>query len=74
MFAPSFGIPEDPAMGTAVFLMLHGIVGHNTCFTCEQGTKMGRRIILHVRTGSDIAAAIEVGGCVAPLVEVVMTL
>jgi trans-2,3-dihydro-3-hydroxyanthranilate isomerase len=70
MFAPELGVTEDPATGSstgplAAFMMKHGLVGGDdgTTFISEQGTKMGRRSLLHVmvhgKNGSD---AIEVGG------------
>jgi trans-2,3-dihydro-3-hydroxyanthranilate isomerase len=70
MFAPHLGVPEDPATGSATgplaaFMMKHGLVRSDdgTTFTSEQGTKMGRRSLLHIsvhgKNGSD---GIEVGG------------
>ena len=56
MFAPEYGIVEDPATGSstgplAAFMMQHGLVSNKdgTRFVSEQGTKMGRRSLLHVR-------------------------
>ena len=82
MFAPEYGIPEDPASGScvgplAVFMMRHGLVSPagDTRFVCEQGTKMGRRSLLHVDVqGKEAADGIYVGGQVTPIVEAVMTL
>jgi trans-2,3-dihydro-3-hydroxyanthranilate isomerase len=79
MFAPSLGVPEDPATGSAMgplatYMMTHGMIAAGARFICEQGTKMGRRSILHVRTGDLDGTAIEVGGSVAPVTEAVMTL
>lgn len=55
MFAPEYGIPEDPATGSsagplAVFMMRRGLVSNaaGTRFVSEQGTRMGRRSLLHV--------------------------
>jgi trans-2,3-dihydro-3-hydroxyanthranilate isomerase len=73
MFAPMHGIAEDPATGSATgplaaFMMKHHLApdADGTGFTSEQGTKMGRRSLLHVlvhgRGGED---GIEVGGNVA---------
>jgi trans-2,3-dihydro-3-hydroxyanthranilate isomerase len=70
MFAPELGVTEDPATGSstgplAAFMMKHGLVSgeDGTTFVSEQGTKMGRRSLLHVmvhgKNGSD---GIEVGG------------
>ncbi len=76
MFAPEHGVVEDPATGSAtgplaVYLMKHGLVSGNsgTRFVSEQGTKMGRRSILHVQISGE---SIEVGGYVTPLVEATM--
>ncbi|MBV8828295.1 MAG: PhzF family phenazine biosynthesis protein [Acidobacteriaceae bacterium] len=81
MFAPESGIPEDPATGSstgplAYFMMRHGLVPKTagTRFVSEQGTKMGRRSLLHVEIHGDSGAdGIDVGGHVTPLVEAVMT-
>jgi trans-2,3-dihydro-3-hydroxyanthranilate isomerase len=70
MFAPEYGVAEDPATGSstgplAVFMMRHGLVSKasGTRFVSEQGTKMGRPSFLHVRVcGEDGAAGIDVGG------------
>jgi trans-2,3-dihydro-3-hydroxyanthranilate isomerase len=75
MFAPEWGIPEDPATGSvtgplALFMMRHGLVSKapDTRFISEQGTRMGRRSFLHVRIGGQEGAlGIEVGGHVTPL-------
>jgi predicted PhzF superfamily epimerase YddE/YHI9 len=46
-----------------------------TRFISEQGTKMGRRSLLHVEVdGKESADEIYVGGYVTPIVEAVMTL
>jgi len=82
MFAPEYGIIEDPATGSATgplaaFMMDYGLVSNadGTRFISEQGTKMGRRSFLHVlihgRNGSD---GIEVGGNVTPLTTATMSL
>src|SRR5215467_7418647 len=79
MFAPEYGIPEDPASGScvgplAVFMMRHGLIAHvsGTRFVSEQGTKMGRRSLLHVEIhGKDGIEGIYVGGHVTPIVEAV---
>ena len=50
MFAPAFGVPEDPATGSAAgpigayFARYRGI----TSLLIEQGVEMGRRSVLHV--------------------------
>ena len=82
MFAPEYGIPEDPASGSclgplAVFMMRHGLIAHvaGTRFVSEQGAKMGRRSLLHVEIqGENGVEGIYVGGHVTPIVEAVMTL
>jgi trans-2,3-dihydro-3-hydroxyanthranilate isomerase len=78
MFAPEYGVVEDPATGSstgplALFMMRHGLVSDEdgTRFVSEQGTKMGRRSLLHVHLQN---GAIEVGGHVAPLVTATMRL
>ena len=82
MFAPEYGIPEDPATGSstgplAAFMMRHGLVSNaaGTRFVSEQGTKMGRRSLLHVEIqGESGTEGIHVGGHVTPVIEAVMTL
>lgn len=82
MFAPEYGIAEDPASGSltgplATFMMRHGLVScaAGTCFVSEQGTQMGRRSILHVQIhGEQGVDGIDVGGYVTPLVDATMTL
>jgi len=82
MFAPELGVVEDPATGSAAgplaaFMMAHGLVDgrDGSAFTIEQGTKMGRRSLLHVlihgEKGSD---GIEVGGHVVTLAQATMRL
>lgn len=75
MFAPGYGIVEDPATGSstgplAAFMIRHGLVrsSSGTRFISEQGTKMGRRSRLHVHLrGESGANGIEVGGHVTPV-------
>jgi len=75
MFAPDYGIPEDPATGSstgplALFMMRHRLISRasGTSFISEQGTKMGRRSLLHVRiTGDNGADGIFVGGHVTAI-------
>jgi trans-2,3-dihydro-3-hydroxyanthranilate isomerase len=82
MFAPEYGISEDPASGScmgplAVYMMRHDLIPNagDTRFVNEQGTKMGRRSLLHVEVrGKSAADGIYVGGHVTPIVEAVMTL
>jgi trans-2,3-dihydro-3-hydroxyanthranilate isomerase len=82
MFAPEFGVPEDPATGSstgplAAFMLRHKLVSAEAGarFISEQGTRMGRRSFLHVHIrGQQAADGIDVGGYVTPLVEASMTL
>ena len=82
MFAPDYGVVEDPATGSstgplAAYMMKHGLVPNKsgTTFYSEQGTRMKRRSILHLRIhGEDGAEGIEVGGNVAPVLEGTLTL
>lgn len=82
MFAPEYGIPEDPATGSstgplAAYMMRHKLVSGapGTRFVSEQGAKMGRRSILHIQIhGEQGTDGIEVGGYVTPLVNAVMRL
>ena len=70
MFAPEYGVPEDPATGSstgplAAFMIRHHLVSGaaETRFVSEQGTKMGRRSFLHVTVhGAMGRDGIEVGG------------
>jgi trans-2,3-dihydro-3-hydroxyanthranilate isomerase len=82
MFAPDFGVAEDPATGSATgplaaFMIKHGLVSgkDGTRFISEQGTKMARRSILHVQIfGENGATGIDVGGYVTPVIEARMTI
>jgi trans-2,3-dihydro-3-hydroxyanthranilate isomerase len=82
MFAPEHGVAEDPATGSATgplaaFMLRNGLApgGKRSRFISEQGTKMGRRSLLHVLIhGENGKDGIEVGGYVTPLVEATMTL
>jgi trans-2,3-dihydro-3-hydroxyanthranilate isomerase len=82
MFAPEYGISEDPATGSstgplAAYMIRHKLVSGQagTRFVSEQGTKMGRRSFLHVEVqGEQGADGIYVGGHVTPVAEGVMTL
>ena len=77
MFAPEYGVPEDPATGSstgplAAFMVRHRLVSGaaGTRFVSEQGTKMGRRSILYVELHGDGGAdGIDVGGYVTPVAE-----
>jgi len=82
LFAPDYGIPEDPATGSstgplASFMMRHGLASSaaGTRFVSEQGTTMGRRSLLYVEVfGEHGADGIDVGGYVSPVAACVMTL
>ncbi|MDQ2872858.1 MAG: PhzF family phenazine biosynthesis protein [Candidatus Eremiobacteraeota bacterium] len=82
MFAPELGIIEDPATGSATgplaaYMMDHDLVprADGTRFVSEQGTKMGRRSILHVFVhGERRQQSIEVGGNVSPAMIGTLTL
>src|SRR5262249_16168804 len=82
MFAPDFGVPEDPATGRATgplaaFMMKHGLASSadGTRFISEQGVKIGRRSLLHVRIRGDQGRdGIDVGGYVTPVIEATMRL
>ena len=82
MFAPDYGIAEDPATGSstgplAAYMMKNNLVNaaSGTRFVSEQGVKMSRRSLLHVKiTGDQGADGIFVGGHVAPLAEAIMRL
>jgi trans-2,3-dihydro-3-hydroxyanthranilate isomerase len=82
MFAPEYGIAEDPASGSsagplAAFMIRHGLVSSaaGTRFISEQGTKMKRRSILHVHIHGDRGQdGIDVGGKVTPVAEATMRL
>lgn len=82
MFAPEYGIAEDPATGSstgplALFMIHHGLVSGDAGkrFVSEQGTKMGRRSILHVHVlGANGVDGVEVGGHVTNVAEATMKL
>jgi trans-2,3-dihydro-3-hydroxyanthranilate isomerase len=82
MFAPEYGVVEDPATGSstgplAAYMIRHNLVSSHaaTRFVSEQGTKMGRRSILHVLIrGERGVDGIDVGGYVTPLVRAEMQL
>jgi trans-2,3-dihydro-3-hydroxyanthranilate isomerase len=69
MFAPGFGVPEDPATGSAagplsVHLARHGRIGWGEEIEISQGAEIGRPSRLHARVhGSpDRIEKVEVGG------------
>ena len=76
MFAPGIGVAEDPATGSATgplaaFMMRRGLLPleNGLRMVSEQGTKMGRRSLLHVLIHIDGTndPVIEVGGSVVPI-------
>jgi trans-2,3-dihydro-3-hydroxyanthranilate isomerase len=82
MFAEELGVVEDPATGSATgplaaFMMEHGLapVADGSRFVSEQGTKMGRRSLLHVFIDGERGTnGIDVGGHVAPVATATMSL
>jgi len=80
MFAPLYGISEDPATGSATgplasFMIRNGLTSGTAerRFISEQGTKMGRRSLLYVCIqGENGKVGIDVGGYVTPLTEATM--
>ena len=82
MFAPELGVVEDPATGSATgplaaFMMEHGLADRadGTRFVSEQGTKMGRRSLLHVLVhGENGRDGIEIGGNVIPVATAALVL
>ena len=82
MFAPEHGIIEDPATGSSTgplgaFMKRHGLLPNSGIgrFVSEQGTKMGRRSLLHFEIVSEGGRdRISVGGHVTPLVSAEMKL
>jgi trans-2,3-dihydro-3-hydroxyanthranilate isomerase len=83
MFSLEYEISEDPATGSATgplaaFMMRRGLLPleNGLRMVSEQGTKMGRRSLLHVLIHTDGSGAprIEVGGSVVPIGRGEMTL
>jgi trans-2,3-dihydro-3-hydroxyanthranilate isomerase len=82
MFGNDLGIAEDPATGGATgplasLMMDYSLVPRaaGTRFVSEQGTKMGRRSLLHVFIdGEGGERGIEVGGHVAPVARATLQL
>jgi trans-2,3-dihydro-3-hydroxyanthranilate isomerase len=77
MFAPDYGIAEDPATGSstgplAVYMMRNKFApsASGSRFLSEQGTHMGRRSILHIKVhGAEGKDGIDVGGFVTPVID-----
>lgn len=82
MFAPEIGVVEDPATGSAagpliLHMMQQGLAASadGTRLLIEQGTKMGRRSLLHILVhGQAGADGIEVGGNVVTVTHATMDL
>ena len=80
MFAPGFGIPEDPATGSAVaalagYLMaLQNPATGTAKWTVEQGVEMGRPSLLYLEAdiGNGAISAVRVGGQSVIVTEGVM--
>jgi trans-2,3-dihydro-3-hydroxyanthranilate isomerase len=71
MFAPAFGIPEDPATGSACgplgcYLVHYGLVPLESKMQiiCEQGYEMGRPSLLYITIGQENREiiSVQVGG------------
>ncbi len=76
MFADAFGVPEDPATGSAngclaAWLVRHRYFGKREIdLTVEQGVEMGRTARLHLRASEKEGTfSIRVGGRVVPVAE-----
>ncbi len=76
MFADAFGVPEDPATGSAngclaAWLVRHRYFGSDEIdLTVEQGVEMNRASRLHLRASENQGTfSIEVGGRVIPVAE-----
>lgn len=81
MFAPTHGIPEDPATGAAVAALAGCLVDHERpadgvkSWTIAQGVEMGRSSLLKLKADiqSGCIAAVRVGGCAVPVSRGVIT-
>ena len=69
MFAPGFGVPEDPATGSAAgplacHLLRHGLVEADAEVTISQGEQIGRpsQLTAIVRGSADAITQVVVGG------------
>ena len=72
VFAPFYGVPEDPATGSsngclAGYLAHHGYDGEDIDLRVEQGYEMGRPSLLHLRADSE--GTVEVGGKVVSVAQ-----
>ncbi len=82
VFAPTLGIPEDPATGSAsgalgAYLVQNGVVqvGPITEIVVEQGYEMERpsRIMIQVESDDDMIKEVKVGGRVVMVIEGTLT-
>ena len=82
MFAPSIGILEDPATGSAsgalgAYLVHNGVVevGPTTEIIAEQGYEIERpsRIVIQVESDDDAIQEVKVGGQVVMMAEGTLT-
>lgn len=82
VFAPTLGIPEDPATGSAsgalgAYLVQNGVVqvAPTTEIVAEQGYEIERpsRIMVQVESDDDIIKEVKVGGRVVMVVEGTLT-
>lgn len=78
MFAPYYGVPEDPATGSAngclgAYLVEHGYLGSSDVeVNVEQGYEVGRKSLVRVRAGGageDDSIEVRVGGKVEKVAE-----
>lgn len=82
-FSPAFGIPEDPATGTAngalgAFLLHHGVFTpecEQLRLTVEQGFEIGRPSYLTVEVDGEPNSprTVRVGGTAVPIIQGTMT-
>jgi trans-2,3-dihydro-3-hydroxyanthranilate isomerase len=70
VFAPAYGVAEDPATGSAagplaVHLARHGRIAFGEEIEIRQGAEVGRPSLLYARAGgsADRVERVEVGGC-----------
>jgi trans-2,3-dihydro-3-hydroxyanthranilate isomerase len=75
MFAPAWGIPEDPATGSgngclAAYLIKHHVVEHRLNITVEQGYDMGRPSLIYLEAmPTPAGTVIQVGGKVVTIAQ-----
>lgn len=73
-FAPSLGVSEDPATGSAagplaLHLARHGMIGFGQAVWIEQGTEIGRpsRLQARVEGSPEVTEGVVVGGSAVPV-------